>query len=68
MTTPKQIDGWNVVVMQQHDLAFPWRAEATDDFWARTEISEGFDIEDVLCSLAQKTGIDRKELLAEFGL
>jgi hypothetical protein len=68
MIPKAEVDGWTVCVQPQNDPAFPWRAVAFDSLWAREVKTEGFDVDDVLSSIASKTGIDRKDLLAAFGL
>jgi hypothetical protein len=62
------IDGWHIEVYQQDDLALPWRADAFDPWWAMGNTAGGFDKENSLSQLAYKIGVDRKRLLAVFGL
>lgn len=62
------IDGWHIYLDRQDDLAFPWRADAFNSTWDDCTTASGFDPENTLSQLALKMQIDRKRLLAVFGL
>lgn len=51
---------------QQPHAALPWRATATS--WAEVEHADGFDAESALMNLADLMGLERRVVLAEFGL
>lgn len=65
---PRELDGW-LITIEDDDVenAFPVKAIATKD-GQHSEYGQGKDLESALLWLCKKTGLDRRTLLAMYGI
>lgn len=64
----RHIDNWDINVYDDGDSPFPIRVVAVYAIDGRSEAASGRDTESALLDLARKIHVDRRELLALYGI
>lgn len=64
---PQTIDGWTIDIRDDGDVHLPIMATATHKA-SGSNLSRGRDIESALLDLARQIHVDRRELLALYGI
>lgn len=70
MPNPQQaeIDGWKIRAWGPYGARIKYHVEAREPTWGKFAEAYGTTLTEAIERVAEKTGIERQELLATFGL